>query len=215
LFGDTLADAGIPVMRFDYYGTNDSLGEDRESTVDRWLEDIRTSYQELQRRTGADIMVFGIRTGALMALKGLSGLPVGRWVLWDPISNGFNHHQHLSAMQKNKVWRTKTLRGFNKPKKLNGGEELLGFTYSLQAIKELKELRNDDIEVTDNASIQLVHTINMLNDEDLRCWQQLFKVSMHHVEVNCNWLDPIELTTAITDQRIAYLISKLFMEYSV
>src|SRR5215467_5624104 len=47
-----LADAGIPVLRFDYFGCGDSSGEAEQGSITRWLEDVSTAVAELRTRSG-------------------------------------------------------------------------------------------------------------------------------------------------------------------
>lgn len=63
------ADAGVPSLRFDYDGTGDSAGDDRDpGRVAAWLASIEHAIDELRRITGvAKVCLLGIRIGALLA----------------------------------------------------------------------------------------------------------------------------------------------------
>ncbi len=52
VLAERLARSGIDVMRFDYYGTGDSSGEDQEGELSGWTRDIRTVHDELLRVPG-------------------------------------------------------------------------------------------------------------------------------------------------------------------
>lgn len=60
---------GLPVLRFDYEGTGDSAGEDRDPhRVAAWLDSLTRAADELRYRTGVDRLCFlGIRLGATLA----------------------------------------------------------------------------------------------------------------------------------------------------
>ena len=68
-FAETIADAGIPALRFDYSGSGDSADIDEDcDVVKRWTQDVISAIQELLHRTGVDrICLLGIRLGALLA----------------------------------------------------------------------------------------------------------------------------------------------------
>jgi pimeloyl-ACP methyl ester carboxylesterase len=65
----TIARAGLPVLRFDYHGTADSTGsgEDAER-VATWISNIGAAVDVLRRETGvAEVALVGLRLGALLA----------------------------------------------------------------------------------------------------------------------------------------------------
>ena len=66
----TLAENGIPVMRFDLPGTGDSSGSALDSGLfEAWLQSVDAAATELRTVTGVkDVTVVGIRLGALLAL---------------------------------------------------------------------------------------------------------------------------------------------------
>ncbi|MCU1282082.1 MAG: alpha/beta hydrolase, partial [bacterium] len=63
------AAAGIPAIRFDYDGTGDSAGDDRDpARVAAWLASIGHAAAELRRQTGVErVVLAGVRLGALLA----------------------------------------------------------------------------------------------------------------------------------------------------
>src|SRR4051812_45876715 len=66
---ERLAEAGFPVLRFDYRGTGDSAGDEHEpGRVSGWLSDIGLAFEELRARSGlARVSLVGLRAGALLA----------------------------------------------------------------------------------------------------------------------------------------------------
>ncbi|HRI49764.1 MAG TPA: alpha/beta hydrolase [Pseudomonadota bacterium] len=86
-----LAAAGFPVLRFDYHGTGDSAGDEREpERVNTWRADLQAAADELRRRSGvSEISFFGLRIGATMsAVEAAQRGGAGSLVLWDPCLNG-------------------------------------------------------------------------------------------------------------------------------
>lgn len=91
VLGDRLARSGFSVLRFDFFGTGDSDGEDTEGDVRIWTEDVRLAAGEVARRTGfGDSSWFGLRLGATLAALACArgAARPRRLVLWDPVVDG-------------------------------------------------------------------------------------------------------------------------------
>ncbi|MCC6245608.1 MAG: alpha/beta fold hydrolase [Gemmatimonadaceae bacterium] len=95
-----LADAGIHVMRFDYFGTGDSAGAASEASLDRWVRDIADAADELRALSGVSrLSAVGMRLGAALATRAVAqGLRVHDLILWDPVVHGDAYYGHLAAM---------------------------------------------------------------------------------------------------------------------
>ena len=48
VLSDRLAESGVDVLRFDYFGTGDSGGDFRSGSPTGWLDDIRLAVQQLR-----------------------------------------------------------------------------------------------------------------------------------------------------------------------
>lgn len=97
-----LAEAGFPVLRFDYYGCGDSCGEANQGSVTRWLEDISTAIAAIRARTGfLPVYAVGLRLGAtLAAMGGIQRDKLAGLVLWDPVIKGKDYFRELLSLQK-------------------------------------------------------------------------------------------------------------------
>jgi acyl carrier protein len=167
-----LAVQGVPVLRFDYYGCCDSLGDVADATLDRWQRDIVAAYAELEQRTGATrITAVGVRLGATLLSKVTSELALGSVVLWDPVARGSEHRAELERAHRKLVrasprWPRPLRRSGN------GHRELLGVTYSMALLNELEKLvleppaSSCSVEtlVTDSSWLDLTHFEDMLPD---------------------------------------------------
>jgi len=92
--GQLLSDAGLHVMRFDYFGTGDSAGDLPEATLALWMEDIATAVEELVDLSGASrVTLIGLRLGATLAAAVTHEPldPVDALVMWDPIVSGSSY----------------------------------------------------------------------------------------------------------------------------
>jgi alpha-beta hydrolase superfamily lysophospholipase len=90
LAAQKLCDAGLLVVRFDYPGTGDSLGEQTDpAAVRRWIAGTAAAV-ELARSTGAgDVALVGLRAGALLAAQvAIDVGPLHALCLWDPVLRG-------------------------------------------------------------------------------------------------------------------------------
>jgi pimeloyl-ACP methyl ester carboxylesterase len=99
---DALAEAGFPVMRFDYHGTGDSAGVDEDA--DRhatWLANLRSAIGWMRGELGcAEISVVGIRLGATLAAQVAADEPVADLVLWAPIVKGRTYVREMKFLSK-------------------------------------------------------------------------------------------------------------------
>jgi acyl carrier protein/pimeloyl-ACP methyl ester carboxylesterase len=139
-----LAAEGIAALRFDYYGCGDSLGESVDATCARWQADIADAFTELRRRTkAAKIAAVGVRFGGTLLWNVGPDLDLAGLVFWDPIGDGAEHYaemaaghrRYLRSVQHLRLW----ARGVPLARTANR-EELLGFTYSETAVREMRAL---------------------------------------------------------------------------
>ena len=88
---DRLSRSGFHVLRFDYFGTGDSAGDDDEGDLDRWTDDVLRADEEIARLSGCSRSSWlGLRLGATLAARASSRAARGsrRLVLWDPVVDG-------------------------------------------------------------------------------------------------------------------------------
>lgn len=98
LLAERLTRAGHAVLRFDYYGTGDSMGDDADVNLDGWSQDLLAAHRELQRRSGATRIVWaGMRLGATAALQAAHNAPanLASLVLWEPVLDGARYLAYL------------------------------------------------------------------------------------------------------------------------
>ncbi|MCX5661117.1 MAG: hypothetical protein NTW19_15635 [Planctomycetota bacterium] len=103
-----LAAAGSPTLRFDYFATGDSAGDDAQGTLARWRQDVGVALAELRLRAAGEpgrsangrVAVVGLRLGACLAADAAAGLAgVDRFALWHPLATGKACLEHWAAVQ--------------------------------------------------------------------------------------------------------------------
>ena len=98
VLAERLARNGHPVLRFDYFGTGDSSGDDLDADLAGWGGDLIEADGELRSLSGAATTTWlGMRLGATIALSAAANAPGGlaRLVLWDPVLDGSRYLEHL------------------------------------------------------------------------------------------------------------------------
>lgn len=100
VLAERLARQGLHCLRFDYFGSGDSDGDDHDADMETWIADVQRATDELARRGGCrQISLFGIRWGGTIAALASARLqPVpARLVLWDPLIDGAQYLRDLAA----------------------------------------------------------------------------------------------------------------------
>jgi uncharacterized protein len=127
---------GIHTLRFDYFGTGDSGGEQTAGDLSGWETDIRSAIEELKDTTGAArVGLVGMRLGATLAANVAVriGEVVNSLVLWDPVVSGAEYltEVHHAARTAGLLPKCAVARSADR----GGGHEILGFplTESLAA----------------------------------------------------------------------------------
>ncbi len=94
-----LAGEGIPVLRFDYYGTGDSAGGSDEVDLDRCIADTAVAADTLRERSGAaTVVAFGARLGGSIAMSSVAAR-LGGCIAWDPVLEGSAYVAELDGLQ--------------------------------------------------------------------------------------------------------------------
>lgn len=136
VLADRLARAGFSVLRFDYFGTGDSEGEDTEGHLDIWRDDVLLAQEELRRRAPGAVMHWvGARLGATVACLAAAHRPAEAphgLILWEPLTDGpgylaemAGNHQRALAASYSLVPKTYQRPGRNEALGFGMGEALL------------------------------------------------------------------------------------------
>jgi pimeloyl-ACP methyl ester carboxylesterase len=145
VFATQLARAGFHVLRFDYLGTGDSLGDDEDASLRQWSADIRSAIDELRARGIRDISLVGLRLGAslaALALRDRGLVSADRVILWEPILDGRTYLEDLRSLHREWiVEERRSGRAISDP----GNDELLGVRITPDLRAELERMNASSI----------------------------------------------------------------------
>lgn len=83
------AGAGIPCLRFDYFGTGDSAGAFSDFSVGRAVADIAAAAEAVRGLSGGPgVTLLGLRLGGSLALAAAPRAGAERVILWQPVVSG-------------------------------------------------------------------------------------------------------------------------------
>jgi pimeloyl-ACP methyl ester carboxylesterase len=100
VLAERLSKEGCSVLRFDYFGTGESDGDDTEASLSGWQADIVSADAELRQRSGAVSSTWvGARLGASIAALAttLADDKPDALVLWEPIPDGAAYVREISG----------------------------------------------------------------------------------------------------------------------
>jgi pimeloyl-ACP methyl ester carboxylesterase len=124
ILSERLADAGLDVLRFDYFGTGDSAGDNRSGGPERWRGDVRTAVDKLRELAGVrQVVLVGLRLGGLLAAAA-QARSISQLVLWDPLLRGRDYITEIEPLANKDC----------------GEWEVLGFPFSPRLRDELEQL---------------------------------------------------------------------------
>lgn len=204
---DSLAKAGVASLRFDFFGSGDSLGRSTEARLERWRDDLRLAQEELMRRTGAShVRVFSYRLTTSLVLQSLNHATVESIVAWDPVTDGDEYYRELKRMNREKIHKLLVMRNMRKPAKIRNAEELMGYTFSDSAIREIRELSLDPGALW-GRSVTGVFSA----DFDSSKIDELMTVVGSAVPVDADWYRSTRATAGITDKEYVRAFANALM----
>lgn len=98
--GSMLADQGFSVLRFDFEGIGNSLGQLEETRIATWQDNLREALDELATRSECDrISVVSVRFSAALMSNIAKTQSIDRVVMWDPIADGASWLKGLEVVE--------------------------------------------------------------------------------------------------------------------
>lgn len=219
VLADRLNRAGIDVLRFDYFATGDSAGDDAEGEPTGWARDLCAAHEELSRRSrAARIIWIGARLGASLAIKAtaLATHPPERLILWEPIVDGPAYLRELAVRH---IQTLETSYNFpNSPWRelLDLGSTVLeregiGFELGESLRAQLGELRWESIAAPRASRCDIIEPREHSSvSEMIRRWRAR-GLSVNEVRLvhDFDWLAAEALDTALVPAEAVLLLSEL------
>ena len=155
VLADRLTRAGLHVLRFDYYATGDSDGDDAEAAFETWIDDVQRAREALEQAAGVrSTSWFGLRLGATLAMlastRGRGGPE--RLVLWDPVVSGPAYLEELARAH------ASSLEAKLERPAVHAGEgtEALGFPLRDPLVQPLRGLQAPSFAATRAGRVRIV-----------------------------------------------------------
>lgn len=151
-----LARDGFPVLRFDFFGSGDSLGDSEDANLARWQQDIHDAIDEMKHFSGVPhVSLIGLRLGASLSyLAGHERDDVENYVLWAPIVSGEKYIEEL--LRSHQDWYDSAIPKPSRYHSRNGVFEVLGFTFSDAFRRELAGLNLMEAEALSCGRVLLI-----------------------------------------------------------
>jgi alpha-beta hydrolase superfamily lysophospholipase len=156
----SLAESGQHVLRLDYRGTGDSIGDLAEVAVSDWVEDIALAVREGRELSGSNVVrVLGVRAGALLACRSVGAAnEVERLVLWDPILEGTGYLESLRRVQAAVVEQNYYL---SRAERREAMHEYAGYRLSERMTEEFRMLDANTYSSVPKSKLRIVSTTSV------------------------------------------------------
>jgi alpha/beta superfamily hydrolase len=181
VLAERLARTGVDVLRFDYFGTGDSAGDDAEGELEGWSLDVLAADSELRQRSSAGAVTWiGARLGAMTAAKATreATRPPNHLVLWEPVVDGAAYLRTLTQSTVDTIQnslcitdpRWDALLAANAPELHREG---VGFEIGERLRSQLLELVPDGLPVPRSDRVTLLHdNVRMDLDRLVERWRR-------------------------------------------
>jgi hypothetical protein len=143
VLADGLAGAGVACLRFDYHASGESLGDDHDADLDRWVRDVLAADALLRQRTGVqEVDWLAPRLAGALAVRASAQAPQppGQLALWEPVVWGARYVDHLRAVHASVV------ADLPDGGELAGEEEILGFGASRRLLRQMRAITSIDYQ---------------------------------------------------------------------
>jgi len=159
LMARRIADAGMPVLQFDYPGCGDAANDHTQAdSVAAWIASIASAIDRLKAETGvADVLVIGFRLGALLAPAAIAGRSdVAGLALLAPPLSGKAYVREMVGLSRMVDAMLPLAADAGEP---FDGIEAAGFRISAETVADLRALEwRDHLTVSPHLNLLLMST---------------------------------------------------------
>lgn len=136
-----LAGTGLACLRFDYYGTGDSEGDDSDFLPAGTRLDLQLAAAELRRSAGAaPLILMAVRGAALLAHRDAAAVGASALWLWQPVADGDAYVQTLLSRDRHERG-SRNRYPLLRREARSGPNDLMGFALSPEFAEQLADLR--------------------------------------------------------------------------
>jgi uncharacterized protein len=205
VLSERLVREGFAVLRFDYHGTGDSPGAEKDQDFCSFIEDIIAAHEVLCGEGIGRTAWFGMRLGANAASEAarlVSEAPA-QLILWEPVINGSAYLQSLLTAHRNELMREfgglawQRLIAKHKASEPLLPGDVLGFNYGDALVKQIGEIEQLNIRP---ALRRAIRTVCALRQEDRGYAEQLPASDLLRVQIvqaQTDWLSSQAMGSAI------------------
>lgn len=190
---------GYAVLVMDLFGTGDSVGDFGDATWTLWLDNIATAIAWLQGRGASTVDLWGLRSGALVAMDFVSrrSAAVDRLIAWQPVLNGdtfvtqFLRLRVAASVMDNNAPKEKTS---DLKRQLQDGlaVEVAGYSLNPDLVNPLLSIRSDRLSLIGLKSLTMFEVVASA-DAQIGMASAQFLAQLQATGINCS------LTQAVGD----------------
>jgi hypothetical protein len=146
-WADALAQSGVPCLRFDPPGAGDSDGTYlSEGLLPRWLSAFREAADKLRREGATEIILAGVRLGALVAAAAARTADSRHLIAWAPYSSGRAMMREMAAFDQ--IYRHHSIGPDEVAAKLPAGAiDGAGSRFGPDLVRDLEALRVQNLAI--------------------------------------------------------------------
>lgn len=164
-----LAMEGFHVLRFDYFGSGDSYGDDDDANLAEWSKNLSTAIDELKHGCDASfISLIGLRMGASLALLAAEQRDdIDAVVLWEPVVRGEEYLREIKRFHIQSAVVGGLQQTVNEQADSGSHLELLGFRIPNALVDELSKLDLSTIEKCNTKRVLLLENTDEYDRRNL------------------------------------------------
>jgi uncharacterized protein len=209
VIADRLAREGSTVLTFDYHGTGDSPGEERDQCLADWSEDIEAAHRVLATETDCPVYWFAMGLACHPVLRAAARMlrPPAHLVLWEPVLDGSAYVERLYAAHRQELeheyhypWQRLLQQGRVTEPGLPG--DVLGFNFGPKLTAEILSLPPLPVASVMRRSVGLTCGIHEESEPHLASLPASSLVRVVRIASRTNWMLSQAMGSAIVPPEV-------------
>jgi pimeloyl-ACP methyl ester carboxylesterase len=205
VLSERLAREGFAVLRFDYHGTGDSPGEEREQSLAAWASDIAAAHEALAADGISAVSWFAMRLGATAAIEAVRAVrtPPQHLILWEPVVNGQAYLQSLLQGHRDELVREfgglpwMQLLKFNKVTEPALPGDVLGFQYGKALVEEIAAVNSLNVRTVLRRGVPVICALRQEDKNALEHLPLSDLLRTQIVQTETDWLSSQAMGSAV------------------